>query len=147
MKKYKPVSISSGSFMFCRIAMAVIIWVAFIFKLKFILIIAFLIFLASFVLKIKRAPMIVLYDLSINKIFKSNDELLNEYAMSFAHMIGSIFSFICIIFLYFISDKIGWGLVLVFAILKSISAVGFCPASKLYECATGDSCCAFVKKK
>lgn len=133
--------------MFCRIAMAVIIWVAFIFKLKFILIIAFLIFLASFVLKIKRAPMIVLYDLSINKIFKSNDELLNEYAMSFAHMIGSIFSFICIIFLYFISDKIGWGLVLVFAILKSISAVGFCPASKLYECATGDSCCAFVKKK
>jgi len=51
-----------------------------------------------------------------------------------------------LLLLYFVNEQVGWIAVLIFALLKSISAFGFCPAAKLYECATNDSCCAFIKK-
>lgn len=146
MKKISPVSIPKASFAFCRYNLAILIWLSFILKIKLILIVVFAIFLLSAIFKIKKAPMILLYSYTINKIIKSKDEILNEYAMRFAHIMGTIFSFICIFLLYFINERAGWVAVFLFALLKSISALGFCPASKLYECATNDSCCAFIKK-
>ena len=146
MKKYKPVAVPKAAFTFCRISLALLIWLAFIFHSKAILFIAFLIFLLSAILKIKKAPMIYFYTVTINKIFKSKEEILNEHALFFAHMVGSVFSFTCLVLLYFVNEKIGWAALFVFAIIKSISAFGFCPASKLYECSTNDSCCAFAKK-
>jgi hypothetical protein len=106
----------------------------------------FAIFVLSALLRVKRSPMIWLYEHTINKIRPSKDEILNEHAMRFAHTMGMIFSFICLLLLYFVGDTAGWIAVFCFAILKSISAFGYCPASKLYECATGGSCCAFLKK-
>lgn len=146
MKKYKPVSVSASAFTFCRLSLAILIWLSLIFHSKSILIAVFVIFALSAILKIQKAPMILLYSYTINKLIKSKDEILNEHAMRFAHIMGSILSFICIILLYFVSEKVGWTAVFVFALLKSISAFGFCPASKLYECSTNDSCCAFMKK-
>jgi len=146
MKKYKPVSVPKAAFAFCRYSIAILIWLSLIFHLKIILIFVLMIFLLSAILKIQRAPMILLYSNTINKIIKSKDEILNEHAMRFAHIMGSIFSLICLFLLYFVSEQTGWIAVFVFALLKSISAFGFCPASKLYECATNDSCCAFIKK-
>lgn len=146
MKKYKPVSVSKSAFAFCRLSLAILIWLSLIFHSKPILIFVFVVFLLSAIFKIKKAPMILLYSYTINKIIKSKDEILNEHAMRFAHIMGSVFSFICIILLYFVSEKVGWTAVFIFALLKSISAFGFCPASKLYECSTNDSCCAFAKK-
>jgi hypothetical protein len=146
MKKYKPVSVPKSAFTFCRYSIAILIWASLIFRLKEMLILVLIIFLLSAILKIQRAPMILLYRYTVNKIFKSKDEILNEHAMRFAHITGSIFSIICLILLYFVNERAGWIAVFVFALLKSISAFGFCPASKLYECATNDSCCAFLKK-
>lgn len=146
MKKYKPASVSKSAFAFCRLGLAISIWISLIFHTKLILIFVFTIFLLSVILKIKKAPMILLYNYTAGKIIRSKEEILNEHAMRFAHIMGSIFSFICIIFLYFGNEKIGWVAVFIFALLKSISAFGFCPASKLYECSTNDSCCAFAKK-
>jgi hypothetical protein len=146
MKKYKPVSVSKSAFAFCRLGLAALVWLSLAFHSKPILILVFTIFLLSAILKIKKAPLILLYSYTVNKIIISKDEVLNEKSMRFAHIMGSAFSLICIIILYLVSEKAGWIAVLVFALLKSISAFGFCPASKLYECSMSNSCCAFAKK-
>ncbi len=146
MKKYKPVSVPKAAFAFCRYSIAVLIWLSLIFHLKIILIFVLTIFVLSAILKVQKSPMVLFYSYTINKIIKSSDEILNEHAMRFAHIMGSIFSVICLFLLYFVSDQVGWVAVFIFALLKSISAFGFCPASKLYECATNDSCCVFIKK-
>lgn len=146
MKKYKPVAISKAAFAFCRYSVAILIWASLILHSKLLLIVVFLILLLSALLKIKKAPMILLYSYTLNKIFKSKEVVLNEHAMKFAHTVGSIFSLICLVLLYFVSESVGWIAVFIFAVIKSISVFGFCPASKLYECATNDSCCAFIKK-
>jgi hypothetical protein len=147
MKKYKPVSISKSAFAFCRFSLALLIWLSLIFHSKTILIFVFVIFLLSAILKIKRAPLIILYTQTINRLIKSKDTILDEHAMIFAHIMGSLLSFISLILLYFINEKIGWIVVFLFALLKSVSAFGFCPAAKLYECSTNDHCCAFAKKR
>ncbi|NTU98922.1 DUF4395 domain-containing protein [Candidatus Falkowbacteria bacterium] len=146
MKKYKPVSVPKAAFVFCRLSLAALIWAALLLHSKQILLFVFIVFLLSAVLKVKRAPMVLLYSCTINRLIKSKDEVLNEHAMAFAHIMGSTFSFICLFLLYFVNEKAGWVAVFVFALLKSISAFGFCPAAKLYECSTNDSCCAFAKK-
>jgi hypothetical protein len=146
MKKYKPVAVPKAAFIFCRYSLAVLIWLALLLQAKIILWAVLAIFLLSAVLKIRRAPMILLYSWTINKIIKSKDEILNEQAMVFAHLAGAFLSIVCLLLLYFAGERAGWIAVFLFAILKSVSSFGFCPASKLYECATNSSCCAFIKK-
>jgi hypothetical protein len=146
MIKYKPVSVSKAGFAFCRYGIAILVWLSFIFQIKWILLLVFLILAFSALLKVRKAPLILFYKYTIGKIIKSEDEILNENAMRFAHTMGTILCLICLLFLYFINAKIGWAFVLVFAILKTVSAFGMCPASKLYECMGNDSCCAFIKK-
>jgi hypothetical protein len=146
MKKYKPVSVSVAGFAFCRYSVAILIWVSLLLHIKWLLVVVFLILAFSALLKIEKAPMILLYKYTIGKIIKSKEEILNERAMRFAHIMGTILCLICLLFLYCINVNVGWILVFVFAILKTISAFGMCPASKLYECMGNDSCCAFIKK-
>lgn len=147
MRKFKPVSVPKAAFVFCRYSIAIMIWIAFFLRLKWLIAFVFVILAASAILKVGRAPMILLYSYTINKIIPSKTELLEEKSMRFAHTLGSILALICLIFLYIVSDKVGWAIVFLFAILKTISAFGFCPASKLYSCAMNGSCCAFIKKK
>lgn len=142
----KPVAVPSAAFAFCRYTLALLIWAALIFHYKPLMILAFILFALSAVLKVRRAPLILLYSYTVNKIFKSPDEVLNEAAMRFAHIMGATFSLVCIGLLYFAPPVVGWSAVLVFAIMKSISAFGYCPASKLYECLSSGGCCAFTKK-
>jgi len=146
MTKYKPVSVSKAGFAFCRYTIAILVWVSFLFHIKWLLVLVFLLLAASALLKIQKAPMILLYKYTVGKVIKSQDEILNENAMKFAHTMGTVLSLICLIFLYLINVKVGWILVFVFAILKTISAFGMCPASKLYECMGNKSCCAFAKR-
>lgn len=146
MKKYKPVSVPKSAFTFCRYSIALLVWLSLFLQSKPIMILVFFILLFSAVLKVGRAPMILLYSYTINKIIKSKEEILNEQAMRFAHIFGSILSLVCLLFLYFINENVGWVMVFCFGLLKSISAIGFCPASKLYDCLNNDSCCVFLKK-
>ena len=142
----KIVSVPKGAFIFCRYSVAIFIWLAFILKIRWLVILVFVILALSAILKVRKAPMILIYSWTINKIFKSKEELLSEKGMRFAHTLGATFSLIALIFLYFGNVQVGWIIVFVLAILKTISAFGFCPASKLYSCATNGSCCAFVKR-
>lgn len=142
----KPVSVPSAAFAFCRYTLALLIWTSLLLHSKPVLIAAFVLFALSAILKVRRAPLILLYSYTVNKVFKSPDEVLNEAAMRFAHIMGASFSLVCLGLLYFAPPAFGWSAVLVFAIMKSISAFGDCPASKLYECVSNGGCCAFTKK-
>ena len=147
MIKQKPVSVPNAAFIFCRYTLAVIVWLGFILKAKELILVSFLLLALSALLKIKKAPLVFFYTNTINKIIKSKDIILNEYSMRFAHIMGTIIGFICVILLYSINEGVGWWIVLLFAILKTVSAVGFCPAAKMYECMGNGKCCAFLKKK
>ncbi|MCE1273542.1 MAG: DUF4395 family protein [Chlorobiales bacterium] len=147
MTRYKPVSVSKGGFAFCRLGLTALVWLSLILHSKPLLLFVFVMLLLSAILKVQRAPMIVLYDQTIGRIRKSNEVILNESAMRFAHATGTIFSLVCLALLWLADERMGWAGVFLFAVLKSVSALGYCPASKLYECATGGSCCTILKKR
>lgn len=148
MKAIKPVAISRGAFAFCRYGLAVIPWVALIFHIKWLILLGLVIMLLSAILKVGKAPMIVLYTLTINKIFKSKDTVLDENAMFFAHTFGTILFAIAAILLYYVNEKTGWFFVGFIAVAKTIGAMGFCAAGKMYTCMnnSGGNCCNFSKK-
>ena len=148
MRPIKPVFVSNGAFAFCRYSLALIPIIALIFQIKWLVIVGFLILLLSAILKVGRAPMILLYTYTINKMFKSKDTVLDENAMFFAHTFGAILFAIAIILLYFVNDLAGWIFVGFVSIAKLVGAMGFCAAAKMYGCMnnSGGTCCQFSKK-
>lgn len=145
MVKYKPVTISKASFAFCRFSIAVLVWLAFLLNSKILLGIVCLIFLLSAILKVKNAPMIRLYDLTFQRFHNRVEVMVDENSIFFAHMVGLTMSLLCFVLVCTITSNLVWYVVLGFATLKTISALGFCPASKLYDCSINGNCC--VKRK
>lgn len=141
MIEFKPVTISKGAFVFCRYTIAIILWVALILQAKVLVVVCFLIFLLSYILKVKRAPLIVLYTYTIDMMFPSSKELLDEKGIRFAHLIGAVVSGLCCLLLYYVNSPAGWVLTVLLAILNTSAAFGFCSALKLYNCMAGGSCC------
>lgn len=136
--------ISKNAFMFCKITVGIIAWAGFIFKIKELILLAFLLLLFSAILKIRRAPLVYLYSNTVDKFIKPKFVDLDEKAMRVAHSMGAVFSGVCVLLLY-LNFKYAWGVVLVFAIMKTISAFGFCPGEKVYHCMK-NGCCGFKKK-
>jgi len=143
----KLVSIRSGEFIFCRYAVAILVWLAIIFSSKEIVLLVFGILLLSAILTVRYAPMILLWRYTFGLVIKTKSEVLNVKAMRFAHLIGATISGVCLLFLYFGNPIVGWVFVGFLAIMKTISAFGFCPASKLYVCMLDGGCCALTKKR
>jgi hypothetical protein len=146
MRECKPVSVPKAAFIFCRYTLTVMVWAALIFQWKWMAVITCLILLLSAFLKIGRAPLIVLYTCTCNRLFKSSHEVLDENAMRFAHSLGGIINLFAVFFLYLIHEPVGWVILFCLGVIKTIGAIGFCPASKLYNCLTSDECCRFLKK-
>jgi len=144
--KQQITSVKSAEFAFCRYVVALLVWAALIFRIKWIILLVFFILLLSAIFSVKYAPLIVLWRYTFGTMFKSKDEVLNVRAMRFAHSLGTILAGICLLFLYFGNQMVGWGFVAFFAIMKTISALGFCPASKVYVCMSNGTCCAFSRK-
>jgi hypothetical protein len=144
--KQQITTVKSAEFLFCRIGVMILVWAALIFRTKELILLSFLILLFSAILTVKYSPMIILWRYTFGLFIKSGDEVLNVKAMRFAHSLGTIIAGICVLFLYFGNQTIGWGFVWFFAIMKTISALGFCPASKVYVCMSNGTCCAFSRK-
>lgn len=145
--KQQIATVKKAEFLFCRLFVAFLVWLAIVIASKELVLAVFVILLTSAILTVKRAPMIILWRYTFGRFIRSTDEVLNVKAMRFAHGLGSFLSGLCVIFLYFINPVIGWGLVWFLAIMKTISAFGFCPASKVYVCATSGGCCSLTGKK
>lgn len=138
--------VESAGFAFCRYGVMIIVWLAFIFRIKELVLLTFIILLFSAIFTVKYAPMVVIWRYSLGLIIKGKKEVLNVKAMRFAHMLGSVLSGACVILLYSGLDYAGWILTGILAIMKTISALGFCPASKLYVCMSSGGCCAISRK-
>ena len=133
-----------NAFRFCKITITAIIWCAFIFKLSCLVYLALIILVLSAILKIKRAPMVFLYSQTIEKLFPHKSIEINEIAMRFAHSLGAFLALICVIALL-VNEQIGWWVVLGFAILKTLSMIGFCPGEAMYTCYKNGTCNIFRK--
>ena len=143
----REVKVLKQGFIFCKFSLMILFWIAFIFKIKWIVILNMIILGLSALLKVQRAPMIVLYSKTIGKLIRPKFKILNENAMRFAHSLGFILALITVILLYSKFEFVGWNLLLVLAILKTISAIGFCPGEKIYVCMSKGGCCALSKVK
>ena len=149
MSEFKPVSISKGSFAFCRTTVAGLLWLSVIFQLRWLVVLTFIIMLLSALLKVRRAPLILIYKYTIDKIKQPENVIVDEKGISFSHWVGAIFSAICLLVLYFGNDFSGWIVTIFFAALQTLAAFGFCSALKLHGCMTSGNCCRvgkFVKK-
>ncbi len=146
MTSYKIVSVPSAAFAFCRYSLALFVWISFFRHSKVVLSVVCVLFLLSAILKVKNAPLVWLYSATFNKIKPSEEVMLNQHAIYFAHVLGLILSVLCLLAVCLINANWAWYFVLAFAILKTISAVGFCPAEKLYNCITNGTCCVIKKK-
>jgi hypothetical protein len=105
--------------------------------------------LLSAVLKVQRAPLIVIWNITGEKLYSSPVELLDENAMRFAHGFGFVLFALDTTLLGWHSTALaGWIFLGAIATVKTIGALGFCAASKMYTCATsgGGKCCAFWRR-
>ena len=145
--KFKPVQILKHAFWFCKYSVALLLWVALFLKSKELIIVSFLVLLFSAILRIRRAPLVVLYTYTLGKIIKSPKETLDEYGMRFAHSLGALLNLICLILLYFGNESLGWAFVFFVALAKTSGALGYCGGVKLYNCLSKGGCCSFLGKK
>lgn len=144
MAAVKPVSVSKGAYTFCRYTIAVMLWLAVFFQSKELVVAVFLILLLSAILKVRRAPLIILYTYTIDKLRSSSKVILDEKGIRFAHAVGAVVSLFCLILLYFLNPVAGWILTVLLAILQTSAAFGFCSALKVYQCMTGGGNCCRV---
>jgi len=146
MRAIKPVVIKNASFNVCKYAVALMIWMAFFLKMESLLVLTTFILGSSAMLGVDRAPMVLLGNITLAKFIPSSDVMLDANGMRFAHGLGFILNLICLLWVM-IEPKSGWMFTLIIAVIKSISAVGYCSGLKLYQCMNNDSCCTFVKSK
>lgn len=150
MRSCKPVSITRGAFAFCRYTLAILLWVALIMGLKWLVIVTAAILALSALLTVRRAPLVVLYTVTVERLFPSGVEVLDEHAMRFAHTFGVLLLGIALGLLYYPPTvRAGWIFLLLVALAKTVGALGFCAAGRMYTCMANShgSCCGFLRKR
>ena len=141
MAHFKPAIISKGSFAFCRIVVAGLLWLSILLQIKWLVGAVFLIMLFSAIFKVEKAPLILLYKHTVDRIKQSENVVVDEKGIYVSHIVGAIFSIICLALLYFANPIAAWIVTGLFAILQTSAACGFCSALKLYTCITSGNCC------
>jgi hypothetical protein len=133
------------AFAFCRISLTALLWVALFAHSVWLVAAVFSILLLSVILKVQRSPMIQLYQQTVLRIFPAkNFEFLDVPAMRFAHGMGAAMSF-AVVLAMLAAPQAGWYCLLALCVLKTIAALGFCPASKLFVCMRNGGCCALTR--
>lgn len=133
------------AFAFCRISVTVLLWAALGLHSVGLVIAVFFVLALSALLKVQRSPMIQLYQRTILRLFPTRDyEFLDVPAMRFAHGAGALMALAAIAAIR-IAPQAGWYGLAAFCLLKTVSAFGFCPASKLFGCLREGGCCALTK--
>lgn len=145
MAKFKPATISNGSFVFCRASVAILLWISILLQLKWLVAVVFFIMILSAIFKVEKAPLILVYKYTLEKVKPSNNVIVDETGIYVSHLVGGIFAGFCLLLLYFKENPWGWIVTALFAILQTSAAFGFCSALKLYTCMAGGNCCRFGK--
>jgi hypothetical protein len=143
------VTIQRNAFLFCRYSVALMVWGALFFEgtRVYLLGAVFVIMALSAALKVHRAPMVWIYTKTVGRVVASKDVVLDIKAMRVAHGLGALLALVCLSLV--LHDKpYAVYAIAVFAALKTASALGACPAYKIYGCLTkGGGCCAITGKR
>ena len=133
------------AFAFCRVSLTVLLWLALYLDSVWLVVAVFLILALSVILKVQRSPMIQLYQQTVLRVFPAKHfELLDVPAMRFAHAMGAMMS-LAVMLAMLASPQAGWYCLLALCLLKTTTALGFCPASKLFVCMRNGGCCALTR--
>lgn len=145
----KPVTISKGGFRFCRYSMAVLLWAAFFLRMPALVIIGAGAMALSALLTIRYAPLVWLYTQTVDRLFPSPPEILDEHAMRFAHLVATLALCLPLALFYFAQYEIGWRVLGFVAVFKTAGALGYCPVSRMFTCliGRGGACCGFLGGK
>ncbi|MDR3707777.1 MAG: DUF4395 family protein [Capsulimonadaceae bacterium] len=149
MTRHNHVPIHKQSFAFCRYSLAALTWLALAFHSTQLVVAAGVIMLLSALLRVGRAPLIVLWDVTFEKLRPSPIEMLDENAMRFAHFFGfALFALDGLLLSFHATALAGWIFLGLIGIAKTAGALGFCAASKMYTCAANSSgsCCSFWRR-
>jgi len=138
--------IQRNAFIFCRYSVAVMIWGALLLQNIWVLLAVFVILALSALLTVRRAPMILLWTWTLGRIFPSEEDVLDVRAMRFAHGMGAMMALIGVSLVWH-GNPLAWIFVGAFAVLKTTSALGWCPAYKLWGCLSQGGCCALTGKR
>jgi len=134
------------AFAFCRLSLTLLLWLAWGFHLLWLVVTVLVILVASVALKVQRSPMIQLYQQTVLRVRPTlHYELLDVPAMRFAHGLGALIALGVIIGILTAPVR-GWHGLLAFCLLKTIAALGYCPASKLFACLRKGGCCALTRR-
>jgi len=140
------VTVQRNAFIFCRYTVAALIWSSLIFRTIWPLVAALVILALSALLKVHRAPLVWLYTQTLGRAIKSRDVVIDVRGMRVAHTMGTVLALIGVTLIWR-ESPVAWYFVALFAVLKTLSAVGLCPAYKLYGCVKGGGCCALTGKR
>ena len=140
------VTVQNNAFVFCRYSLAVMVWAALLFRNVYVLAAVFVILALSALLKVERAPMVWVYTNTAGRFVESRDVVLDVRAMQVSHFAGAVLALVALV-LVAANSPAAWPFVAAFALLKTTSALGFCPAYKLYGCAVKGGCCALTGKR
>lgn len=140
------IAIPKAAFAFCRYLMAVMIWTAFLFKVRILVAVVFVLLVLSALLGIRMAPLVWLYTNTLHRVVPSGEALLSPVGMRVAHSMGATFAALCLLFLYGGHERVGWMLTFGYALVKTVSAIWACPVYKLYACMKSGNCCTFLKR-
>ncbi len=144
----KMVGVPSKAFKFCSGTLLFLFLMALLWQSKEWVWVGFVLLVLSSILRIQKAPLILLYQLTFGRFLKSEEIYFDEHAIFFAHLFATILSGGALILLYFVNELVGWGVVGILILAKTSAFFGYCGAAKLYSCLNSDNrqCCRFGRK-
>lgn len=149
MFTYKPISISRGGFAFCRYSVAGALWLAVVLRIDWLVGACSAVMLLSAILTISRAPLVLLYSWTIDRVFPTAKVVVDESGMRFAQGVATLAIGVPWLALHYgsaASHESVWRILPFVAVFKTLGALGFCAVSRLFTCAiSGGDCCAFLK--
>ena len=138
--------VQRNAFVFCRYSVAAMVWAALLLHSAWVLGAVFVILALSAALKVQNSPMVWLYTGTLGRRIPSEEVILGVNAMRFAHTMGAVLALVALA-LIAAGSPLAWPFVAVFAVLKTTSALGWCPAYKVYGCMAKGGCCALSGKR
>jgi hypothetical protein len=130
--------------------MALIVWAGVIFHIQWLLAASAAVMGLSAILTVKRAPMVMLYSWTVERLRPSEKVVLDATGLRLAHVVAVLGIGIPLAFLQWGSPEsaVGaWRVLYALALFKTAGAMGFCAVSRAFTCmlGSGGSCCSFLK--
>lgn len=142
----RPVTVATGSFRFCRIAVSALLWAAVLLRSPSLATATGALLAASAALGVERSPFVALWSATVERLRPSPLTVLDWSALRFAHSLGAFVTLGAAACLAAFPAW-GWYALVSVAALKTAAAAGGCSAMKLYGCLSEGGCCTLAGRR